>query len=261
MRILVSCFNPLPGVTPGETLSRAWRFDAHRRFNPLPGVTPGETGPRGRLLERTACFNPLPGVTPGETRGARPDIGRSIVSIRSRVLPREKRESTMRPFASPSRFNPLPGVTPGETVPFVRMPMLSLTFQSAPGCYPGRNAAYPTVEYGGRSGFNPLPGVTPGETKQNIPSVPIIIVSIRSRVLPREKRMICGYAAVFYKFQSAPGCYPGRNVPVPVAPVPPLIGFNPLPGVTPGETGSRIGRCLLQVGFNPLPGVTPGETT
>ena len=133
------------------------------------------------------------------------------------------------------QFQSAPGCYPGRNGRSTSRRLSASSFQSAPGCYPGRNPARPAKSaprpefqsapgcYPGRNslridelreviGFNPLPGVTPGETRQQGRTVGGGCVSIRSRVLPREKRadgaggMICGYA-----FQSAPGCYPGRN--------------------------------------------------
>ena len=78
-------------MLPREKRRSHWRrFIRSRGFNPLPGVTPGETPRICPPRVRVRGFNPLPGVTPGETSAALGLWRGSSVSIRSRVLPREK---------------------------------------------------------------------------------------------------------------------------------------------------------------------------
>ena len=355
-RLRHTSFNPLPGVTPGETLITRRRSGGTNGFQSAPGCYPGRNRPASRSHPRDVRFQSAPGCYPGRNDdvyrrngGWRVSIRSRVlprekqaqillvcgldrqVSIRSRVLPREKRSRGRTGASSRVRFNPLPGVTPGETglyqiVAYVRFVSIrsrvlprekpatlhgSLNgqwFQSAPGCYPGRNAK------GSRNQMSKslvsirsrvLPREKPEMGSHERTRVQVSIrsrvlprekhlrrdnfrvfpcgVSIRSRVLPREKQRISVDDTGLQQFQSAPGCYPGRNRMCVVrirradrfqsapgcypgrnklhcADCLRANCFNPLPGVTPGETLALLLRSNCDRCFNPLPGVTPGET-
>ena len=158
------------------------------------------------------------------------------------------------------------------------------SFQSAPGCYPGRNVRVPLcprpIVVSIRSRVLPREKRRRDGQRERLRTV-----SIRSRVLPREKRWGgLDLASTTDMFQSAPGCYPGRNKPKRLSPCSPLLfqsapgcypgrndppadriagiyPFQSAPGCYPGRNSVVVSFAVNDGSFNPLPGVTPGETS
>jgi len=229
----IICFNPLPAFGPGETRRTAGSAAPARCFNPLPAFGPGETPTgltvnaalykfqsapgfwAGRNPGRTARispisrFNPLPAFGPGETFLDRGGDTLERVSIRSRLLGREKLQEALRDLDR-LEFQSAPGFWAGRNWPWRWRRGRRSKFQSAPGFWAGRN---PAARWSGSRApsFNPLPAFGPGETGADRPHRGLHDVSIRSRLLGREKPQFGFFHVASLQFQSAPGFWAGRN--------------------------------------------------
>ena len=227
------------------------------RFQSAPGFWAGRNPTALDRVPPSESFNPLPAFGPGETHDTQPQGAGIVVSIRSRLLGREKRvparwRSRFRrvsirsrllgreklggrqQYGDGNRFQSAPGFWAGRNSLPCYSPESASRFQSAPGFWAGRNARAPGAQAVAAC-FNPLPAFGPGETVGADNSRQRAIVSIRSRLLGREKPGLSPRAACKHRFQSAPGFWAGRNAGNPMITAPQGC-FNPLPAFGPGET-------------------------